>query len=174
MKRFFMLLIGLCVFALSPTAFADYPAYLNGDRNLILCDGRRGVAWYVDRTSLVVQKYEPPEYIIAVDVLTAESAIGNEDDFYNGGRGKITERRTMRFFYNWDLRQMYAGKAGADDWRFIPPTGPWAARGIAMPAGEIAFYLAYHMRFYGSRQFYDEVLKRDVDVFTDNFYTGLL
>ena len=174
MKRFFALLIGLFVFALSHTALANYPTYLNGDHNLVLCDGHMGVAWYVDRTSLVVKKYEPPQYIIAVNVITAKSAIGDENDFYSGGRGEITQVRTMRFFYNWDLRQMYAGKVGADDWRFIPPTGSWAERGISMPAGEIAFYLAYRMRFYGSKRFYDAVLKRDVDVFSDDFYAPLL
>lgn len=60
MKQFFALVVGLCVFILSEPAFANYPTYLNGNRDLILCDGHMGVAWYVDRTSLVVQKYEPP------------------------------------------------------------------------------------------------------------------
>ena len=61
MKRFCLLLIGLFVFSLSAVGFANYPMYLNGDRDLILCDGHMGTAWYVDRTSLVVQKYEPPQ-----------------------------------------------------------------------------------------------------------------
>ena len=173
MKRFFALVVGLCVFILSRAAFANYPTYLNGDRNLILCDGHMGVAWYVDRTSLVVQKYEPPQYIIAVNVVTADSAVGDERDFYSGGKGRIKEVRTMRFFYNWDLRKMYVGKGGADDWRFIPPTGSWAETGISMPAGEIAFALAYNMRFYGSMPFYDKFLKREVMVFNDDFYARI-
>ena len=173
MKRFCLLLIGLFVFSLSAVGFANYPMYLNGDHDLILCDGHMGTAWYVDRTSLVVQKYEPPQYIIAVNVLTARSAIGNEDDFYSGGRGTVTDVRTMRFFYNWDLRQMYVAKEGADDWRLLPPQGSWAETGISMPAGEIAFYLAYHTKFYGSKPFYNSFLKRSTTVYNDDFYTRI-
>ena len=42
---------------------------------------------------------------------------------------------------------------------------------LLMPVGEIAFYLAYHMKFYGSKPFYKKFLKRDVMVYTDEFYT---
>ncbi len=42
---------------------------------------------------------------------------------------------------------------------------------LLMPASEIAFYLAYHMKFYGSKAFYNQFLKRDVMVYTDEFYT---
>ena len=41
---------------------------------------------------------------------------------------------------------------------------------LLMPASEIAFYLAYHMKFYGSKAFYNQFLKRDVMVYTDEFY----
>ena len=86
MKRIIMLLVGISMLVLPAAVSANYPMYLNGDRNFIRCDGHMGTAWYVDRTSLVVQQYEPPQYIIAVNVLPARSAIGNEDDFYSGGR----------------------------------------------------------------------------------------
>ena len=42
---------------------------------------------------------------------------------------------------------------------------------LLIPASEIAFYLAYHMKFYGSKPFYNQFLKRDVMVYTDEFYT---
>lgn len=42
---------------------------------------------------------------------------------------------------------------------------------LLMPASEIAFYLAYHMKFYGSKSFYNQFLKRDVMVYKDDFYT---
>ena len=173
MKRIIMLLVVVLMLALSAAASANYPMYLNGDRNFILCDGHMGTAWYVDASSLNVLRYEPPEYVIAVDVVTARSAVGNEDDFYSGGRGTVTDVRTMRFFYNWDLRQMYVAKEGADDWRLLPPQGSWAETGISMPAGEIAFYLAYHMKFYGSKPFYNSFLKRSTTVYNDDFYTRI-
>ena len=38
MKRIIMLLVGVLMLALSAAASANYPMYLNGDRNFILCD----------------------------------------------------------------------------------------------------------------------------------------
>ena len=170
MKRIIMLLVGISMLVLPAAVSANYPMYLNGDRNFIRCDGHMGTAWYVDRTSLVVQKYEPPQYIIAVNVLTARSAIGNEDDFYSGGSGTVTDVCTMRFLYDWDACAMYAWSDAEMDWYYLPPGGSWAETGITMPAGEIAFYLAYRMKFYGRRPQYNEYLKRNVSIFEDTFY----
>mgnify|MGYP000925608130 CR=1 FL=1 len=162
MKKLVVLVFSVVVLALCASASANYPTYLNGNRDFILCDGHMGTAWYVDRTSLTVQKYEPPQYIIAVNVITANSAVGDERDFYNGGSGTIR-----------DVRQMYVEGNVANDWRLLPPTGSWAETGISMPAGEIAFYLAYHMKFYGSRKFYNRFLNKNVDVYTDDFYAKI-
>ncbi len=130
-------------------AEANYPEYLNGDRNYIRCDGHMGTAWYVVASSLNVEKYEPPQYIISVDVVSARSAIDDERDFYeNGGAGKITGVKHHRFFYNWNLRRMYYDSKGNNDWRYLDPKGDWAHTGIHMPAGQIAFLLAYDLEFY--------------------------
>ena len=173
MKRMAVMLIGLFVLALPVVTSANYATYLNGDRNFILCDGHMGTAWYVDSSSLVVQRYEPPQYVIAVNVVTARSAVGDEDDFYSGGRGVMTDVRTMRFLYDWDACAMYAWNDAEMDWYYLPPGGSWAETGIVMPAGEIAFYLAYHMKFYGSKPFYNAFLKRDVAVYNDEFYARI-
>ena len=173
MKRMAVMLIGLFVLALPVVTSANYATYLNGDRNFILCDGHMGTAWYVDSSSLVVQRYEPPQYVIAVNVVTARSAVGDEDDFYSGGRGVMTDVRTMRFLYDWDACAMYAWNDAEMDWYYLPPGGSWAETGITMPAGEIAFYLAYHMKFYGSKPFYNAFLKRDVAVYNDEFYARI-
>ena len=142
MKRILMLLLGLLVFAVSGVAFANYPMYLNGDRNFIRCDGHMGTAWYVDRSSLVVQEYEPPQYIIAVNVVSVQDA--------DMGNTAIHDVRTMRFFYNYDMQRMYIDRHPNDsDWRCLNPNGCWAEIGIAHPAGKIAFRLAYGMDFYG-------------------------
>ncbi|MBQ1335568.1 MAG: hypothetical protein IIY37_01375 [Selenomonadaceae bacterium] len=126
-----------------------YPEYLNGDKDYICCDGHMGTAFYVVASSLNVEKYDPPQYIIAVDVASARSAIDDENDFYrNGGAGKITDVRRHRFFYNWDLRRMYVDSHGNDDWRYLDPKGDWAHTGIVMPAGQVAFLLAYDTEFY--------------------------
>lgn len=44
---------------------------------------------------------------------------------------------------------------------------------LLIPASEIAFYLAYHMKFYGSKPFYNQFLKRDEMVYKDDFYTRI-
>ena len=173
MKRIIMLLVGISMLVLPAAVSANYPMYLNGDRNFIRCDGHMGTAWYVDASSLNVLRYEPPEYVIAVDVVTARSAIGNEDDFYSGGSGMVTDVRTMRFLYDWDACAMYAWSDAEMDWYYLPPGGSWAETGITMPAGEIAFYLAYHTKFYGSKPFYNSFLKRSTTVYNDDFYTRI-
>ena len=77
------LLTMLLSFYAASVCSAGYSTYLNNDKNYILCDGHMGRGWYIVRDSLAVEKYEPPEYVIKVQMVSAESAIGNVDDFYN-------------------------------------------------------------------------------------------
>lgn len=153
MKKWFALFVMMCTFLISSAvgAYTHYPEHLNGDSNFILCDGHMGVAWYVDRSSLVVEKYDPPQYIIDVNVCTVQDA--------DRGNTAISYVRTRRYFYNWDLRKMYADKDGTSDWYYLDPHGNWASTGVVMPAGEIAFALAYNLKFYG--------------VFDSNFYNRI-
>lgn len=145
-----ILLIGL-LWALLLSCGHAYQGYLGGNPNFVLCDGHMGTAWYVDRSSLVVGKYAPPQYILAVNVVTVHNA--------DRGNTAIDGVRTMRYFYNSDLGQMYIDRNGNDDWRYLNPRGSWAETGVSMPAGEIAFALAYRMKFYGiySDSFYDRI-----------------
>jgi len=148
MKKWFALLVMVCTFLISSAVGAytnPYPAHLNGDSNFILCDGHMGVAWYVDRSSLVVEKYDPPQYIIDVNVCTVQDA--------NKGNTAISNVRTYRYFYNWGLRKMYVDYDGTSNWRYLDPHGCWADTGISMPAGEVAFALAYNLKFYGTFEY---------------------
>ena len=150
MKKLIISFISVFMLMIS-TAFASpYPDHLNGDPNYILCDGHMGVAWYVDRSSLNVQKYAPPQYIIAVNVVTIPDA--------DKGSTAISQVKTYRFFYNSDLVRMYLDRNLNDDWSYIDPNGSWAQTGIIMPTGEIAFALAYNYKFYGN--FGDEFYNR--------------
>ncbi len=155
MRRKILILIGFFVLSMVSMTFAyNYDDHLGGNNNFILCDGHMGTAWYVDRSSLVVEKYEPPQYIISVNVCT----VNQEDQ----GNTAISNVRTYRYFYNWDLRQMYVDRDGNSNWWYLDPRGSWAATGVSTPAGEIAFALAYNKRFYGAMSGYD-----------DNFYSGI-
>lgn len=156
--------ISVFVLALSSVVFAynPYPTHINNNPNYILIDGHMGTAWYLDRSSLVVQKYAPPQYIIAANVVTVNRA--------DEGNTDISSVRTLRFFYNWDLRQMYWDRTGNDGWSYLSPRGSWAETGIRMPAGEMAFYLAYGLKFYGSLKWYDRYNQRYYSTYDEEFY----
>lgn len=106
-----------------------------------------GTAWYVDKTSLVNQMYAPPYYKLAINVVTAKSAVGDENDFYNGGEGEIVGVKTYYFYYNMDSDRMCVLDNNGD-WRYLDPQGSWAATGVALSAGQMAFELAYGRSFY--------------------------
>lgn len=92
----------------------------------------------------MVSKYEPPQYIIAVNICMVTNA-------NQGNDASIQHVVTNTFFYNWDLKRMYwdAGH-GDQNWIYIAPTAPRATAMVGKPGGEMAFYLAYNMKFYGS------------------------
>ena len=66
MKKLLLLMTLIFSIFLSNSAIAGgiYADHLNGDPNFILVDGHMSSAWYIDRSSLVVQKYAPPQYIM--------------------------------------------------------------------------------------------------------------
>lgn len=152
----------LILFSSATLAYNSYPLHLDGNSNFILCDGHMGTAWYVDRSSLSVQEYEPPQYIIAVNIVSVDQA--------DAGNTSISNVRTYRFFYNYDSRKMYVDANGNSNWRYLDPQGAWAETGVKMPAGEIAFALAYNLKFYGGRSWYNQFLHRSTVIFNDDFY----
>ncbi|WP_101913307.1 hypothetical protein [Megasphaera vaginalis (ex Bordigoni et al. 2020)] len=160
--RAFILLIGFFVLGSVLPLQAAYDYHLNGDHNFVFVDGHMGTAWYLDKSSLIVEQYAPPQYIIAVNVCTVQAA--------DRGNKTISKVMTKRFFYNWDLRQMYVDRDGTSNWRYLKPMGSWAETGFSMPAGEMAFYLAYGRRFYGGKLWYNSFLQRNERVYQDSFY----
>lgn len=158
LRKTIAVLIGILILAMSSVtlAYSPYPKHLNGNSNYIFVDGHMGIGWYLDKSSLVVQKYEPPCYTIAVNVLRTEN-------------GEILGVNTYRFFYNYDDTAMYWDTTGHDGWKKLAPLGSWSETGIRMPAGEMAFYLAYNMKFYGAYTWSGRGLK-NVKVYDDSFY----
>lgn len=142
MKKVLLLitLIFSIFFSNSAIAGGIYTDHLNGDPNFILVDGHMSSAWYIDRSSLVVQKYAPPQYIIAVNVITVNN--------YERGNRSISKVTTMRFLYNWSTKDMFIDRDLNNNWRHLRPNGPWSDTGIVRPAGEMAFYLAYNLKFH--------------------------
>lgn len=153
-KKYFLLIGMLFIFLFAETSFAynPYPTHLGDDNNYILCDGHMGAAWYVDRSSLVAQAYNPPYYKLAINVVYVPKA--------DRGGTNIANVRTYHYYYDLNNRNMYSWDGRMDYYYYLDPNGSWAATGIRMPAGEIAFVLAYNMKFYGNhydRDFYNRI-----------------
>lgn len=152
-RRVLQVVILLICCSIASIAFASgYPDYLGGNRNLLFCGGHMGTGWYVDKTSLVVQEYNPPKYQIAVNVLQVNDA----------DRGNTSYSvHTVYWRYDWNTRKMYRSNTGYNNWHYVPPTGSLAETGHEF-SGEMAFYLAYHMKFYGSKTYWNDFLQKRV------------
>ena len=158
-KLRFVRLIIISFLLLGPLSISEasnYPDYLNGDPNWIMVNAKQGVAWYMDRSSVAVQKYEPPNYQIAINVVRVSlSSNGFDLDLVNSPI--IHETETHYYYYNWDSRKMYALDRRTNQWGYMPPVGTYASTSHVIE-GELAFYVAYHMKFYGGKQWKNEEL----------------
>ena len=68
---------------------------------------------------------------------------------------------------------MYVDQNGNSNWRYLDPNGSWAETGISMPAGEMAFALAYNLKFYGGKKFYNSFLRKSICPYDDSFYRAI-
>lgn len=101
-------LAGLALVLLMTTVFASaYPATLENG-NLVLVDAGMGVGRYADRTSVMVEQYEPPNYQIAINLVsvTFSDDYWRQHDTYVGGPYVIGDVFTMRFRYHWGRKSM--------------------------------------------------------------------
>ncbi|EEQ48876.1 hypothetical protein HMPREF0908_0904 [Selenomonas flueggei ATCC 43531] len=162
-KKLFVFMMFFLVLGTHGIVRADYPNYLWGNKNFILCGAHMGYASYIDKTSLVVEEYNPPIYKLAIrEIHVPEADRGNIEPSGSG---------TAHFMYNWESRRMYWWDFRDNEWRYIPPVGTMAETGHYFD-GEMAFYLAYNMKFYGGQQWYSAREGRYMDPnFSDNIYT---
>jgi hypothetical protein len=103
---------------------------LNGDRDIVQIHQNT----YIRKSSVNVEKYAPPEYIITIETL------GCDLD------GNVTGKQTEKFFYEYDNKNMYYRRAG--EWIYIQPNTFEAVNTEMRSIGEMAFYLAYGIRFW--------------------------
>lgn len=156
----------LCSTAISEAK--QYPDYLNGDKNFILVNAKQGIAWYMDKSSVAVQKYAPPDYQIAVNVVTVYfSSNGFDLDLINSPI--VDKIETHYYYYNWESKKMYMLDSTGNKWRYMPPVGDYASTSHVVE-GELAFYAAYHMKFYGGRQWLDDATNRYYTAVPDSAY----
>lgn len=144
LKRMFMVLAFVLVSFGVASANPQYRPYLNGDRNYIMCTMHQDAFYYVERDSLRVDSYNPPEYVITVNIATVDS----------GGRNiSVSHSKPVHFYYNYENGEMYVNtkdyfKNANDEWKYLEPKAGWSRGGRFVVAGDIAFYLAYGMGFY--------------------------
>lgn len=148
-----------------------YPEdYLDGDLNFPCIWVHMNGAWFLDKSSLVAERYDPPYYILSIEGVYV----------YYEGRDAVEVKRKrigpLRYFYNYDTKEMYVDrKTGNSDWRYIKPHGPNSESGVVMHIGEAAFYVNYNMKFYGAQKMPNPNWKGSpyADVFRDDFYKYL-
>ncbi|WP_303995879.1 hypothetical protein [Megamonas hypermegale] len=105
--------------------------------------------YYIDKNSLEVVQYNPPDYIIRVNEVSFDNE--NMDSPY------IT---TWEFKYNLDYRTVYfrnvydSYQIEPKDWTFL---NTYNDEYYLLPTAEMAFYLAYKYRFFDNQpdSFYD-------------------
>lgn len=123
------------------------PQFLFGDDNYIYCTGHTGVLFYADKSSVNVMEYEPPKYVISVDVVAASDMYKRSKIDLEPDRTNISEPKTYIFLYNWDNKEVYVLDEETQEWKFVNPNGTWADSGIALSASRLAFKIAYEMDF---------------------------
>ena len=140
------ILAGIMMF--STTCFASIADDLENNPNYIYYGGAgTGISFFLDKTSINVNKYEPPVYIIAFINMSYSAG------FPKGGRPESVTPITVWYKYNYDSRKMYLGRQQVDgtfSWEYINPqeVNTNSAINSMVTGGELAFYLAYNRSFY--------------------------
>ena len=167
-----VLLFVLVVVAAQNMCFAaNYPKYLLGDTDYVLCDGHTGVGYYVDLTSVQLISEDEDNCIIYAEVIPANygpdllaSQFSEEDVeinydntwqytfLYDYATKKIymyhsEDNEDSRFFLRYNRREYIS----VDNllYKWLNPKDCWAVWGVAFPAAEKAYKYLYGESFNG-------------------------
>ena len=179
MKKAGLLLIMVLTMLMITAKCCAYPLYPQtlDNGNLVAVDGHMGVAEYADRSSVVVQMYEPPDYQIAINIV----AVQFSEDYFKAHKNYLHSPytklgvRTKYFRYNWDRKsvshQRYDGTW--HDWDINRYNCHADGQPLVPNTAETAFVAAYNMRFYDKTMGYNPVLKVNYRVIDEEFYRTL-
>lgn len=127
-----------------------------------------GVSYFIEKDSINVHKYAPPNYIISVMTVFYASNGMTSPGFMETAR----YRGDVRYAYDYSQHTMYIERIdenGNSVWEYIDPSAYGSfesyksGRDAIIAAGEIAFYLAYNMSFYESPvSLGDKIINGDV------------
>lgn len=152
-----------------------YPATLQGG-DLVLVDGGMGVGRYADTTSVVVSKYAPPEYQIAINVVsvTFSEEFWQEHETYVGGQYTIGASYSMAFRYNWIMKTISYQRDGKwFEWDINRDHSHAGGEPLIPYTAEVAFATAYNMRFFDKKMGYSPTLKCERRVISESLYDAL-
>lgn len=161
---------------LSAAALANpYPATLDNG-NLVFVDGGMGVGRYADRTSVAVERYAPPNYQIAINLVmvTFSEDCWRQHKSYIGGPYRIGDVFTVRFHYHWGRKSIaYQSRNQWQDWDINRDYSHAEGEPMIPNTAEVAFVSAYNMKFFGDKTGYSPVLKRQRRIINDSLYRAL-
>lgn len=176
MKKIRIAMLTMAIMLFSVITFANpYPATLDNG-NLVLVDGGMGVGCYADRSSVAVEQYAPPNYQIAISLVsvTFSDEYWRQHDTYVGGPYRMGESFLLRFRYNWDRKSVaYIRGGNWQDWDINHDYSHAEGEPLIPNVAEVAFVSAYNMRFFGDKTGYSPVLKRQRRVVDDSLYRAL-
>ena len=155
------------VSVLSSVAIAQN--YLADDPRYIECPIGMGLVSYIDTASVNVLEYRPPHYILTINTIERHMNDINNSHLRN---------HTFKFMYDYSQRKMYiyspnhgdgfkeryiydrkSSKKPIDnsidwnsDWQYIAPDVYYGeGTGDMAVAGEVAFAIAYNLKFHGEK-----------------------
>ena len=151
---------------------ANYPPHWKEDKNFPLVFGKQGMAWYLDKSSIIIKTVDPPYYVIAAKVIYVDFFNPNSPNY--GKKAGSSEE--LEFFYDEEEYDMKI-KNSDSDWFSLRPIRSYAEGGRSQIAiGEALFYIYQKRKFYGDFKWLDPNDKENLsyfEEFPDEFYDGL-
>ena len=144
-----------------PMANAEIQLHYNGDPRFPMIDIHQGYVTYIDKTSLYVLLYAPPDYRVCVATFTASD--------YGKGPASNYQSYEFNYFYDDDDPYMFINRHGPRE-RLDPAGDIGYPNYFLMKTGEATFYLEYGIKFYGRHTWWSNSTKRYEKCLPDEFY----
>lgn len=118
----------------------------------------------------------PPDYQIAINVVsvTFSDDYWRQHETYVGGPYTLGDVFTLRFQYDWDRKSIaYPFGQQWKDWDINRDYSHAEGDPLIPNTAEVAFVSAYNMKFFGDKNGYSPVLKRERRIIEKSLYFAL-
>lgn len=169
-KHVLLIIIVLSSIIISNTSTSEANSkYLNDNHNYPLIFVQQGSFVFLDKTSLYVEKYAPPDYALVANIIIAPT-------FGRDGRMDNLITKKIHFFYYFDKsmndREMYEIDESKNK-VLISNTNRATYNMCSIAIGEAMFYVYYRIRFYGDISIYNNYTKLRESIMANGFYDNL-